>query len=281
MGLSNRAFPWVWAAVKGVAVMSQPTITSRISKWFKTGHRIDRELPLETDAANGASLTNGERGPNSAYLPATTSPSRPSFLRPWAKRDEAIGNLQRGVGALADLMTGIRENLEAQGRRQEELLKYLSHLPAALESLPEAGRIQGETLKAIHQQLAQQNGQQGKLGEILERIVQSDGERRKAVDGLRDSVENLREQDAAISDNLGAVGIAMQHVSRASETSTKVLEQMRENISARDNELRTTLARQSSRVQIMLAIAIGLSVIALAAVGVVGYLGYEAMMKVK
>ncbi|HEV7301780.1 MAG TPA: hypothetical protein VGN72_20755 [Tepidisphaeraceae bacterium] len=250
--------------------MSQETFTSRIGRWFKTGNRVDRELPLESDAQNGATLATRPR--------TTSSGGASSFLRPWAKRDEAINNLQNGVGALADLMNGIRENLEAQGRRQQELLSYLSHLPEALQALPGAGRMQGETLKAIHQQLATQNGQQNKLGDILERIVQADNERRKSVDGLRDTVEGLREQDAAISENLGSVGLAMQHVSRASEASTRVLEQMRENITSRDSEIQALMNKQGSRFTWLLSIAIGLSILALAAVAVVGYFGYRAMM---
>lgn len=246
----------------------QQSFTSRIGRWFKAGNRIDGELPLDLD-------------PNKTTTLTTTTASRSTFLRPWAKRDEAISNLQHGVGALGDLMNSIRDNLEAQGRRQQELLGYLSHLPQALEALPEAGRMQSETLKAIHQQLATQNGQQNKLGDILERIVQADNERRQSVDDLRDSVENLREQDSAISDNLGNVGIAMQHVSRASEASTKVLEQMRENISSRDSELQAMLNQQSRRFTWLLSIAVGLSIIALAAVAVGGYLAYRAMMQAK
>jgi chromosome segregation ATPase len=250
--------------------MSQQTFASRIGKWFKGGNRIvDRELPLESNAAEGDVLST---------TALRTNTPRSSFLRPWAKRDEAINNLQHGVGALGDLMNSIRDNLEAQGRRQQELLQHLSHLPKALEALPEAGRMQGETLKAIHQQLATQNGQQSKLGDILERIVQADNERRQSVDDLRDSVENLRDQDSAISDNLGNVGIAMQHVSRASEASTKVLEQMRENISSRDGELQAMLNKQNSRFTLLLSVAIGLSILALAAVAVAGYFGYRALM---
>ena len=244
--------------------MSQQTFASRIGKWFKTGNRIERELPLESDAENGSSLV-----------------TRSTFLRPWAKRDEAISNLQNGVGALTDLMNSIRDNMEAQGRRQQELLGYLSHLPQALEALPEAGRLQGETLKAIHQQLATQNGQQNRLGDILEKIVESDGDRKKSVDELRDSVENLRQQDAAISDGLGSIGLAMQHVSRTSETSSKVFEQLRESQSTREAELQSTLAKHNARLTTMLAIAIGLSLVALAAVGVMGYLGYEAILRLR
>jgi chromosome segregation ATPase len=246
--------------------MSQQTIASRISNWFRKGNRIDVELPLESDADNGATLATTTRG---------------TFLRPWAKRDEAINNLHQGIASLSNLMDGIRENLEAQGKRQQELLTYLSHLPQALEALPEAGRIQGETLKAIHQQLATQNGQHNKLGEILERIVQADNDRKKAVDNLKDSVDNLRDQDAAISENLGNVGVAMQHVSRASEASTKVLEQMRENISSRDTELQAILHKQGARFTTMLAVAIFLSIAALLSVGVIGYLGYEALTRAK
>ncbi len=79
-------------------------------------------------------------------------------------------------------MTGIRDHLERQSARQDDLLKYLSHLPAALEQLPESNRVQAETLKAIHSHLQGQSAQQSKLGDILERISNADGQNGRALD---------------------------------------------------------------------------------------------------
>ena len=130
--------------------MSEQTLLSRISNWIKNvGHR--------DDAGNGANATpefivNNEDGNREMASAANESASRVSpsqvieprstFLRPWAKRDAAIENLQGGINAIGDLMNGIRNHLEQQSRRQDELLGYLSHLPAALEQLPESNRVQ-------------------------------------------------------------------------------------------------------------------------------------------
>jgi hypothetical protein len=61
-------------------------------------------------------------------------------------------------------------------------------------------------------------------------------------------------------------------VSRTSHTSAQVLEQMRDNINSREGELQRLMQKQSARYTTMLAIAIFLSIAALAAVCVIGYL---------
>lgn len=237
----------------------QQSFISRIGHWFTKGSR-----------ENGDTLLNSENG-GPPMLTGTIEP-RSTFLRPWAKRDAAIENLQSGVGALADLMNTIRDNLEKQSARQEELLGYLSHLPEALKTLPENNRIQSDTLKTIQQQFEHQNAQQTKLGEILERISRADDEQGRTLDALQEGVETLREHDRAISENLTNVGAAMQSVSQNSQASTEVLQAMRDNQTVRDREMERILHRQGNRFTTMLAIAIFLSIAALVAVAVIGWL---------
>jgi hypothetical protein len=92
-------------------------------------------------------------------------------------------------------------------------------------------------------------------------------------------VETLSQHDEAMANNLSSVGSAMQAVSKNSHTSAQVLEQMRDNINSRDGELERILNKQGSRFTTMLAIAIFLSIAALVAVGVIGYLGYVALQR--
>ena len=103
----------------------QSNIIGRIGNWFRRG----REVNIPDD--NGNAIESAHSGGS-------------TFLRPWARRDQAINNLQEGFSTLTDLMSAVRDNLERQGQRQDELLGYLSHLPQAIQSIPEAGRIQGE-----------------------------------------------------------------------------------------------------------------------------------------
>jgi DNA repair ATPase RecN len=243
-------------AGKDAHMNDQSTLFTRIGSWFKRGGAEPR--------INGDLVDSHEHG--------QTIEPRSRFLRPWARRDAAISNLQEGFHTLTDLMSTIRDNLDRQNNRQDELINYLSRLPQVLESLPESSRVQGEALHAIRQQLAQQNGQQQKLSEILEKIGEGGTEQRVMIDSLRQRVESLRDTDEAIAENLSSVGSAMKSVSHTSATSAQVLEQMRDRVDQRDGQLEQILQRQNTRFTTMLAIAIFLSVAALVAVSIVGYL---------
>jgi chromosome segregation ATPase len=234
----------------------QTTLLSRIGNWF----RKDQPSNGDTD------LAGSDRETHSLIEPRTT------FLRPWAKRDAAINQLQDGFNTLTDLMGAIRDNLDKQNHRQDELISAMQQLPQVLGSIPESNRVQSETLAAIRVQIEGQSGQQQKLSDILYKISETTGEQRQMVDALRGRVEDIHKTDTTIADYLNNVGESMKDVSKNSQTSTQVLEQMRDNIDARDGQIERVLHRQGVRFTTMLAVAIFLSIAALVAVGVIGYL---------
>lgn len=236
---------------------TSPTFLSRIGRWFRKDQ-----------------AANGEGGHEVIGDPAShsTAIERTTFLRPWAKRDAAIQHLQDGFSTLTDLMTTIRDSLEKQNERQDELLGALSQLPQVLQSLPENSRAHNETLHAIRQQIESQSGQQEKLSAILTHIGQSTSEQRQMVDALRGRVEDLHKADTTIADYLNNVGNSLKDVSSNTQASTKVLESMRDNIQQRDERREAEMQRQGVRFTTMLATAIFLSIAALIAVCVMGYL---------
>jgi len=263
-----------------MAVSEQPTILSRIGNWFRRSRTEGTDAPADNDNGHPADvfdpgLGSAAGGPGNGggnnLLPTGQEP-RSTFLRPWAKRDAAIEQLQSGVGALAELMTGIRENLERTAKRQDELVQYLSHLPGALQQLPESARVQGEALKAIQIRMERQSEEQGRLADVLERMTQADQVHGRTLDALQERVDTLNEHDKAIAENLNGVGAAMKSLSQHTENSAMVLKQMREDTSSRGGELERILHRQGNRFTTLLTIAIVLSISALAAVGIVGYL---------
>jgi chromosome segregation ATPase len=168
------------------------------------------------------------------------------------------------------VMSSIRQSMADQGRRQDEIASHLSALPRILEMIPENNRLQGETLKAIHDQLVHQAEQQETLNEILEKLSDSGGEQNDLLDGLRERMENLNQQDKAMADSLFAVKSAMESVGRSSTASAHVLEQLRDNLNARDGDLERTLHTHGVRFTVMSAVAVCLSALALAAVIVIG-----------
>lgn len=240
----------------------QTTLMSRVRGWFKRP-RLDEADLSELPSGSSADLS----APQSTQLQ-----QRNSIFHPFAKRDQAMQSLQQGFVTLTDLMVGIREGLESQGKRQDALLDHLSRLPALLEQLPESARLQGETLKALHQELSSQHVQQQRLTEILDHVSKGNENQREVLDGLSDRMDRMRQTDEQIASNLTDVGSTMQALGRSTSTGAQILESLRDNMTSRDTELQQVLAKQGARMTFMLTVAIFLSIVALGAVAVIGYL---------
>jgi chromosome segregation ATPase len=232
-----------------------PTFFNRLGKLFRRS------------SSNG----NGEVDSLNQNSPSVTVETRPALLRTWGRNNAAIAQLQEGFHLLTDLMGTIKQNMESQGRRQDELINHVAALPRILETIPESTRLQSEALRAIHQQIISQSQQQQVLGEILEKLAQSDGDQKDLLEGLRERVETLNQQDKAIADNMSTVGSALESVSRNSAASTEVLGRIRDSFASRENSLENVLQGQAKRFTIMLATAVFLSIAAMIAVVVMGY----------
>jgi chromosome segregation ATPase len=248
------------------------TVFSRIGQWFagRTSDEAEQALPAEAQTTEFR-LTE--------QLPARVAPSRPSIFRPWARRDAAIVGLQQGVASLSALMDAIRENLERQSHRQDQMLAHLAHLPEILQSLPDSQRLHGETLKTIGQQLEQQVVQQQQLTEILSRVSDAGSDQKHLLEALHERANTLSEHNEAISENLRQVGSAMETVGRNAESNTQLLHQFREQqasqqeAAAEQQQAMADLVRQQGkRFTLLMVVTIVLAVAALAGAGVVSYL---------
>ena len=242
--------------------MSNPSVFSRISHWFKPANNDDsNELPLENEQAT-LTETESDRPQN---IPVTT------FLKPWAKREAALMQLQDGFNTLNDLMTSVKANLDRQAERQDELLRVLHHLPEALRAIPENSRVQTETLKVVGEQLQRHNVHYHRLADVLEKVSDSASDQRKILDALHDRVDTISQHDQSLADNMRSVSCAMEGVSQNTQTSAQVLDQIKNNTRSRDVELQWILHRQGVRFTAMLSIAIFLSIAALTAVCLIGW----------
>lgn len=245
----------------------QASLFTRVGRWL-TGRRGD-ELSLQQDG--GALLA-----PPADARPVTVK-RRFSLFRPFAKRDEAIGALRQGVGALAGLMDSVRENLEKQGRRQDEMLLYLSSLPRILESLPETQRAQGDAILDISRQLRQQVEQHERLTEVLGRLATSHGDHQRFLEMLHGRVAEVGQVNERIADHMRQVGASLEGVGKTAEGSAHVLQQIRQTMAERDQSLERVIRRQNARFTALLVVAIVLSV---AAIGAAAFVGWQ-MIKVQ
>jgi len=280
--MSQATQPWING--------EQQKFMSRIGAWFRKNPTSTEEPPTNGDEG-GDPMFSGPQDPfedkDHTELeelhpePVSENAPRVTFLRPWAKRDNTLDNLQRGIGALSDLLVSRRDNMERQSQRQEQLLSHLVDLPEALRAIPESSRMQSEALQAIQGQIERQTTQQSKLGEVLDRLSIADEQHSGTLEALRQTVVSLSDHDQAISQNMQSLGCALESMSGNSQSSAHVLEQLRDNSARRDGELERVLKRQNTRFTTLLTVAIVLSIAALTAVSTFGYLAYEAMIKIK
>lgn len=245
----------------------QTGLLSRITGLFsRRGRHLGYEeprLPLEDSAAGiAAQLVD----------PARSNHGGGSIFRPWARRDQALQNLSEGFVTLTQLMSAIKQSLEKQHERQDELLTLLSRLPAVIEAIPESQRTQSEALRTIYDQLARQNSAQTTLADVLNRIVDSGGEQRKLIDQLNDQLDSLRQTDASISDNLVNVGNAMQTLGQTSQTSASVLQQVQDSLLRRDQEMTEILDRQNQRFNFILWLSVVLAITTIVSLVMVTYI---------
>lgn len=280
LGMSQATHGWIAG--------DQQKFMARFGNWFRKNQPPQDEPPSNGDDGGGPILSgggggddDGDRDENRNTSGGLELETRNTLFRPWAKRDNAIENLQRGIGALSDLLVSLRDNMERQTQRQEELLNQFAGLPEVLRSIPESNRLQGEALSAIQTSIERQTSQQSKLGEVLERLSTADNQQARTLDALQQTVVSMDQRDQAIALNLQSLGIAMESMSDNSQTSATVLEQLRDNAARRDGELERVIKRQNTRFTTMLTIAIVLSVAALSAVSTFGYLAYEALSKAR
>lgn len=241
--------------------MNNSTVFSRISGWFKPGSDDGAvELPLENERAT-LTQTAGQQ----ETVSVTT------FLKPWAKRDAALVQLQDGFTALTALMGAVKENLDRQAQRQDELLQVLQHLPAALRAIPENSRMQTETLRAVGEQLQRHNVHYHRLADVLEKVSDSASDQRTILEALHERVDTISQHDRSMADNMRSVSSAMQGVSQNTQASAQVLDQMKTDMGARDHEMKLRMRRHNLRITTMIAVAMVLSLSAIAAVGLIAW----------
>jgi chromosome segregation ATPase len=228
-----------------------PGFWSRLGRWLIGA---PEELPL----ARGAEVRD----------PPQALEVRPRyFLRPFARRDAAISDLQHGFEDLAELLSAVRDNLERQGRRQDELIAYLTHLPEAVQGLPEAQRRQFEALRLLGQQLQQQAQHQQRLTEMVGQVHDAHATQRVLIESITGRVEAVLEHNDRLGQSLRQVAAGLQSVNQSADNGNQAVRQLAEHLRHRDAELAELLDRQAARLSRLLLGATVAAVVAVMALG--------------
>lgn len=240
----------------------QANLFGRMTRWFRQRFVPQQELPL---------LYGQTETP-------TALARRPFF--PWNRREDDLSALQGQLTSMAALMTSMRQYLDQQNARHDELLTYLSQLSQALQAIPDSSRVQGETLRVLHQQIAFQNAQHKQLFEMVRKISDHSSTQHDIAELLRDRVETLYKNDQELVQTIRSMGQAMDTVSNRSQTNGLVLDRLRDNLVSRDGELERAIHRENYWVRGTLLITAVVAAAALVIAVAISIYSYSAISKV-
>lgn len=187
------------------------------------------------------------------------------LFRPFARRSEPSPASSDTVAALTDLLVSMREAIDRQGQRHEELMNTLSQLPKAMELVPENSRLQAEALAAIRQHLENQGTQARQMSTILEKVGQASVDQRRILDAVRERLDTLADHDQKVAEHFNNFATALATSSDTTKLAGKVMESLKENVRQRDESLERIIQTHQRRHTALMIAAVVLSAAALVA----------------
>lgn len=207
----------------------------------------------------------GDELPMLEDLETTPRERSRSMFRPFARREVAAAPSAESLTVLTDLLVSMREAIERQGARHEELMSYLSHLPKAMEMLPENSRLQAEALAAIRQHLENQGIQSRQLSQVVEKVGQASVEQRRLLETVRQRLDTQGENDQKIADHLAGFTSAMATSSETTLKAGELLKMLEGNLRERDQAFERVIVTHQRRHTVLMVASVVLSSAALIA----------------
>lgn len=201
--------------------------------------------------------------PPLARLEQSTRSTSPGMFRPFQR--SSGGGAGDSLAPLTDVLVSVREAVDRQAHRHEELMTYLSHLPKALELIPENAKLQAEALAAIRQHLENQGTQARQMSTILDKVGQAAVDQRRILDSVRQRLDSLAENDQKVAEHFSSFSSALVSSNDTTRIAGELLKNLEANIRTRDESLERILSIHQRRHTWMLAAAITLSTAALLA----------------
>ena len=153
--------------------------------------------------------------------------------------------IQQSYDSLVQTVRDLREALDGQSRRQEELLSRLSTLPHAVEALPQTSKMQSDMLKMINDRLAMHADQQRKITEVIDKLESGTGpaaggagagagskkSQGPDLEAIREQIETGNEIDRQLVESFNRFSMMIDRLHIANNHAVECLQQVRDSYS--------------------------------------------------
>lgn len=174
--------------------------------------------------------------------------------------------LQQSYDSLLQTVRELREALDGQQRRQEDLLSRLSTLPQAAEALPQTTKMQADMLRMINDRLAMHAEQQRRVGEVVGSLGKGKSETAEALQGIKEQIEMSNEIDRQLVESFNRFSVTIDRLHVANNHAVEALQQVRDSYAQSALQMHEWIEKSRTRNKWLLGGAFAMSFIALAAV---------------
>lgn len=163
---------------------------------------------------------------------------------------------------LAQSIEKLEHHLASQAQHTERIVHALDRLTASVADAPSAAQQQSDLLSAIRQEASTQAASMKRIEESVSQLPQIADAQRETMVSIGRQLDLAREASDRVAATIGEYHEVLGKLSEATHASTKALQEMRWDVSARDAQISTLLTEHTKRFTLFAWSAIGLAAVA-------------------
>jgi len=237
------------AKIKRLIRGTEPTVVD-----YETYEMQQQSGPSYADTGTDGPLGGGgvlrRVGPGSPGIPASSGTYK----------------MQQSYDSLLETVRDLREALDGQAKRQEELLNRLGTLPHAVEALPQTSKMQSDMLRMINDRLAMHAEQQRKVSDTMASLGSAKKEQGETLQAIRDQIETGNEIDRQLVESFNRFSMMIDRLHIANNHAVECLQQVRDSYAATAMQMQEWVEKSRQRSSWILGGAFFMSLVALVAV---------------
>jgi Mg2+ and Co2+ transporter CorA len=224
--------------------------------WNKVGWRRGRE---KTGGGVGVeeNAMSGSKG--GAVVPLRMSPES-AIIR----KKDSVELFQEAVDKLVDRLEQINAGIAQRVGQNEQLLDKMSRLPEFLSSLPLQVQEQRAILQELATELKDKSASEQKMVDGIAGMTEQAVEQTRKLSDIRDQLGGTAKTNRQLCENMGRVGESLDKLNTGTDTQIEWTQHLSRSLTATDQYLKLTLARQQSRFLWVFAISMAVCLTAIA-----------------
>ena len=180
--------------------------------------------------------------------------------------DHRLELVQQGLSDLVGQLKDINQNLCLQSQQNQALMKQIEHLPDMIETIPEAVKNQSSTVKALLNQLQQNQNKDLEFIRAVEAIPRETGKQTDMLENIASQLSASAEAEVLFAENFNKFRHSLDHLDSTGRKQIEVLTGMNKAFLASDRYMKYLVSSHNKRFTTLFITSISVMFVCIVAV---------------